>query len=335
MAGTIFRFWIDLSTAPNCGVGGRDVYIFDLGDVESGANGTIIITWNFTYEVWNNGFDNNIEVLSLNTLWVDTITGNNILSLAYNFGATLAEDTGSVIQTSPSGWGGGWSSITKDICPENRDCSDSYYDGLCGPCDLEEYQEQKKHGAPDIQFLIQNKELFNQAVEAVKASTKKSYSTELLQAYTFAKDLGITTIDNIDQANLEWTLIRSHMAKIMTNFAIKTLQIPLNTWAKCDFPDMGNQSEEMQLYAKLSCQLGLMGQNVETFKPNDVVTRAEFGTAFSRLIFGGKVKNWKWKERYVPHLQALKDVNVMKKIDEPFMEELRWRVMLMMMRSAK
>jgi hypothetical protein len=45
--------------------------------------------------------------------------------------------------------------------------------------------------------------LFNQAVEAVKASTKKSYSTELLQAYTFAKDLGITTIDNIDQANLE------------------------------------------------------------------------------------------------------------------------------------
>jgi hypothetical protein len=25
----------------------------------------------------------------------------------------------------------------------------------------------------------------------------------------------------------------------------------------------------------------------------------------------------------------------MKKIDEPFMEELRWRVMLMMMRSAK
>jgi hypothetical protein len=51
---------------------------------------------------------------------------------------------------------------------------------------------------------------------------------------------------------------------------------------------MGNQSEEMQLYAKLSCQLGLMGQNVETFKPNDIVTRAEFGTVLSRILRGNE-----------------------------------------------
>ncbi len=234
-------------------------------------------------------------------------------------------------QTSPSGWGGGWSSITKDICPENRDCSDSYYDGLCGPCDLEEYQEQKKHGAPDIQFLIQDKELFNQAVEIAKKSTKKSYSNELLQAYVFAKDLGITTMPSIDQANLEGTLLRSHMAKMMTNFAIKTLQIPLNTWAKCDFPDMGNQSEEMQLYAKLSCQLGLMGQNVETFKPNDVVTRAEFGTVLSRAIWGDANNGW-WSTYYEKHLNALKTEWIMTKIENPSAKELRGRTMLMMMR---
>jgi hypothetical protein len=44
----------------------------------------------------------------------------------------------------------------------------------------------------------------------------------------------------------------------------------------------------MQLYAKLSCQLGLMGQNVETFKPNDIVTRAEFGTVLSRILRGNE-----------------------------------------------
>ena len=113
-----------------------------------------------------------------------------------------------------------------------------------------------------------------------------------------------------------------------------------NAWDECLFSDMDNQSEEVKYYAKTACQLRIMWLDVnenpaDKFNPDGIVTRAEFGTAFSRLIFEGKVKNWKWKERYVPHLQALKDVNIMKKIDEPFMEELRWRVMLMMMRSAK
>jgi hypothetical protein len=71
--------------------------------------------------------------------------------------------------------------------------------------------------------------LFTQAVEAVKASTTKSYSTEQVQAYTFAKDLGITTIETIDNADMEGSLIRSHMAKMMVNFAIKTLQTPIDT----------------------------------------------------------------------------------------------------------
>jgi hypothetical protein len=51
---------------------------------------------------------------------------------------------------------------------------------------------------------------------------------------------------------------------------------------------MGNQSEEMQLYAKLSCQLGLMGQGITNFRPDDVVTRAEFGTVVSRMLRGNE-----------------------------------------------
>jgi hypothetical protein len=44
---------------------------------------------------------------------------------------------------------------------------------------------------------------------------------------------------------------------------------------------MDNQSEEMQYYAEMACQLGLMGIDgdgnpAKRFNPNNEVTRAEF-----------------------------------------------------------
>lgn len=219
----------------------------------------------------------------------------------------------------PSGWR--WYSFTKDVC-ENWDCSPSYYDWICGICPLTPIPNDM-HQAPNTPGDI----------------TGSPYSNELNAAYLRAYNQWITTMPTIQKANIGGHLIRSHMAKMMVEFA-SLFEREINTWDECSFSDMDNQSDEMKYYATLACQLRIMwldgNENpAEEFNPDGIVTRAEFGTAFSRLIFGGKVKNWKWKERYVPHLQALKDVNIMKKIDEPFMEELRWRVMLMMMRSAK
>jgi len=237
------------------------------------------------------------------------------------------------------GWGG-WSTIQRDTCPENRDCSDSYYDSLCGPCDLEEYQEQKEHGSPEIEYLIQNKQLFNQEVARVKASNNKWYSNELVESYVFAKDLWVTTKNTIEQANLEWTLIRSHMAKMISNFAIKTLQSTINTWRNCNFSDMKNQSQEMRTYAQLVCQLWLMGLEWDgttpknNFDPNGIVTRAQFGTVMSRLLYWSQynIKPWENLVWYYKHLNTLKQENIMTKIENPSMQELRWWTMLMMMR---
>ena len=73
------------------------------------------------------------------------------------------------------------------------------------------------------------------------------------------------------------------------------------------------------------------------FRPNDTVTRAEFGTVLSRLLYGSTHNsmdvgddNW-----FSAHLQALEDAEIMTKIEAPFMQELRGRVMLMLMRSAQ
>ena len=79
------------------------------------------------------------------------------------------------------------------------------------------------------------------------------------------------------------------MAKMLSNFAINSLGMQADTGKVCNFTDMGTESKEMQFYAILACQLGLMGVKPDgtsdtTFHPENTVTRGQFGTALSRII---------------------------------------------------
>lgn len=75
-----------------------------------------------------------------------------------------------------------------------------------------------------------------------------------------------------------------------------------------------------------------MGIDIDYFQPNKVVTRAQFGTILSRLLWqttyaGGT-------PYYAKHLAALKEHGIMTQIDTPEQRnELRQRVWLMLMRS--
>jgi hypothetical protein len=80
------------------------------------------------------------------------------------------------------------------------------------------------------------------------------------------------------------------MAKMITNFAIRVAGLVPDTSRQRNFTDSDNESIEMQLYIKLSCQLGIMGLKSDgspdvVFNPADDVTRAEFGTMLSRIIW--------------------------------------------------
>ena len=80
------------------------------------------------------------------------------------------------------------------------------------------------------------------------------------------------------------------MAKMISNFAVNMLGMKPDTSKSCVFTDIYKESNEMQFYIKLACQLGLMGLNVDgtinaTFHPTDTVTRAQFGTVLSRMIW--------------------------------------------------
>lgn len=160
-----------------------------------------------------------------------------------------------------------------------------------------------------------------------------TFSPELNQAYLYAYQIGITTMPTIQQANIEWSLIRSHMAKMMVNYAVKVLELQPDTWANCRFDDIDHLNAELKWYITLACQLHLMGVWIHDFNPDGEVTRAQFGTVLSRTLYGWAYNN-EWAKYYIDHLNALKANGIITNTS-PEIQELRGRVMLMLMRAAE
>ena len=160
-----------------------------------------------------------------------------------------------------------------------------------------------------------------------------SYSDELQAAYGYAKANEVTTMSTIDNANMYGQLTRGQLAKMISNWAEKELDKKVDETLTCSFTDANTAEGDLATYVKKSCQMGLMGQGIEKFRPNDVVTRGEFGTTLSRAIWGDKY-NTSAVPFYKDHLNALKDAGIMTNISSPDAIEMRGWVMLMLMRAA-
>ncbi|MCX6823336.1 MAG: DUF5011 domain-containing protein [candidate division SR1 bacterium] len=164
------------------------------------------------------------------------------------------------------------------------------------------------------------------------ANTGPIFSQEYIDAYTFAFANGITTKAPIEQANMTGGLARSHMAKMIANYAINVLHKTPNTSIICSFADLSGQTAEMQSYIVQSCQLGLMGQHIQNFYPTGKVTRAELGTVLSRMLYNTLESN-DGNPYYLVHLNVLKANGVITNTD-PNLFELRAYLMIMLMRAA-
>ena len=171
-----------------------------------------------------------------------------------------------------------------------------------------------------------------------------SFTKEQKDAYTFAFKNGITNMNTIDKANMDWYIKRGHLAKMVVNYVTNVLwrEISSDILASClSFSDeaTARESEEIKDYAIKSCALWLMWINMKNneFLPNDYVTRAEFGAVLSRILRWDKYNlvHTQEKPRYTDHLNALKNEWIMTKIDNPKMLEKRWYVMIMIMRSTQ
>ena len=160
-----------------------------------------------------------------------------------------------------------------------------------------------------------------------------SYSDELQGAYNYAYSKGITTMSSIDNANMYGELTRGQLAKMISNWAEKELGTKADETKVCSFADAQTAEGDLAAYVKKACQMGLMGQGITSFRPNDKVTRGEFGTTLSRAIWGTKYDGG--TPYYANHLQALKDKGIMTKIENPSQMEIRGYVMLMLERTSK
>ena len=155
-----------------------------------------------------------------------------------------------------------------------------------------------------------------------------SYSQELQEAYNYAYSKGITTMSPIDNANMYGELTRGQLAKMIANWAEKEMGTKVDTTAVCSFSDAHTAEGDLATYVKKACQMGLMGQGIDKFRPNDKVTRGEFGTTLSRALWGDKYNGA--TPFYKNHLEALRDAGIMKMIDTPNQMEIRGYVMLML-----
>lgn len=93
------------------------------------------------------------------------------------------------------------------------------------------------------------KPLLSIAIIAISLSCvtfAENYTDELKSAYDYAHTIGITTQSTIDDANMYGSLLRSHMAKMMVNYAKTVLGKTADTSLPCKFSDIGDQSAELQ-----------------------------------------------------------------------------------------
>lgn len=225
--------------------------------------------------------------------------------------------------------------ITIDYCPDG-DFSPSYYDDDCGIGPT-----IPQHGSADEQKerdnLIDRSIDFNKAVADITKSMQCNIKNELVQAYVFAFDLGVTTINNICNANLQGDITREEFSKFISTYAIAVLSKKPDTTRKCVFSDIWKTTAEMQTFARISCELNIMwlkqnGDPASTFRPKDLMTRAEIFTALNRLV-NGTIDNSETGVRYVKHMNRLVQQKVVFDTTQPQRNTLRWEVLLMLMRA--
>ena len=183
-----------------------------------------------------------------------------------------------------------------------------------------------------------NIQTWNQVDSPDNSSEWQTYTQEFQQAYEFAKWHWITTMPTINDANMDGKLTRIAMAKMLSQYAINVLWKTPDATQNNKFNDVTDKLDsDYDNGVTLAYQLWIMWQNMPNnkFRPDDEVTRAEFATALSRMIYW--TSDWVYKSTdkyYTNHMEKLVEEWIITK-DDPKMKELRGYVMIMLMRSRK
>ena len=233
------------------------------------------------------------------------------------------------------GWWGGWWSNKSDT-PKDEKKSDDTLDKI-SQNDNSVSSWMNVNYPENVTPDNSTTEISEQGNGGVKASDN-SYTNEQKEAYEFAKENWITTMSTIEKADMSWKLTRIQMAKMLSQYAINVLWQTPDTSKVVKFKDVTSKKDaDYDNWVTLAYQLWIMWQNMpwNNFRPNDEVTRAEFITALSRLLYNTSDGEYKSTSKYYTHhMEKLKDEWIVTNTD-PSMKERRWYVMIMLMRSVK
>lgn len=286
---------------------------------QSEFNGSLNPNINNGLEVWLPCSPSSVNNGSVNPATC-AITCNNGYSLQWQQ---------CIQQSGGWGWGGGWA--TPDYCP-NGDLSGDFYDRECG--------------TPSIGWWTGT----ISGSGTISPNGSRSWTPfgwdgscsdpEYNLAYSFAFHYGITTMPTCLAADMDGWLIRSHAAKMMSNYAMNVLGKTPDTSKVCIFGDMEAETLEMKTYAITACQLWLMGLEVDgvtpaaNFNPGALLNKAMFATILSRLMYGnihdGNDTCW-----YCNHVEAMVEegiITVTTDLLDPFR---RAYAMIMLMRTQE
>ena len=300
---------------------------------------------------------------TFNTQWsdsVDIITGDTIIYAKYDcdtangYYANWTSCVKNRISWGGGSWDGKTKSLTKDKAEEtlqdkiqemvddkNQDKEDQMHWSAEEQTEtLENVTETLENVTEILENVTDSQSIEvlnnNTASQTTNSSSNGNYTTEFREAYTFAKSNQITTQPTIQEAKMYTDMTRIEMAKVMSNYATNVLwQTPdVSRW-EIKYKDVSDQLNKEYDNAVTSVyQLWIMWINMDNneFRPKDKVTRAEFATALSRMLYNTEDGKWDTKY-YVPHIDTLYNKWIITNIN-PKLTEKRWYVMTMLMRSA-
>lgn len=165
----------------------------------------------------------------------------------------------------------------------------------------------------------------------------EKFGQELFDAYNWAINNWITTIDDIDKAKLDKKITRAELAKMMVEFMSWVLGKERIIIDEVSYNDVDSEKLwDLAWYIQLAYQYQIMWikedwSPMEKFNPNKTITRAEFATVLSRVLFGN-IYNQSWENYYEKHIEALEKVSILSNTN-PNLVEARWWIMTMLYKS--
>ena len=290
-------------------------------------------------EKWNTMKSWDINKITKNNTWYEWYDGDVLIDLTWTifndkvtlYASKIKEPDNNQSHSSGWGWWGGWNTkIDSNDTEKSTEQTIWSQDNpeLRDQASTELQNDSNTQNTPDSS--VENSESKNNTQEW------QQYSEEFQQAYKFAKWNWITTMPTIQDAKMNQKLTRIQMAKMLSQYAINILWKTPDTSKSIKFKDVTEKmNSDYDNWVSLAYQLWIMWINMKNnkFRPNDEVTRGEFATALSRLLFN--TQDWAWKTKYYePHIAKLLNEWIITNPD-PRMKELRGYVMIMLMRSAK